>query len=197
LLSVTQMGGAVSGITQGIVQQNSFPAIEAIAATEMAWYAVRTRPRHEKRVHLELQEKAIKSFLPVYAENHIWSDRQQTVHVPLFPGYVFARIANELEHRVRVLRTQGVMSFVGFRGMGVVIPDEQIHAIQSIVSARILFGPYAFLNVGQRVRIVGGSLDGIRGIISEKKGESSLVISIELIQRSVAIRVEGLRVEPI
>ncbi len=86
---------------------------------------------------------------------------------------------------------------MGFRGLGAAIPDEQINAIQSIVEARISFGSYAFLNVGQRVRIVGGSLDGIQGIINEKKGETSLVISIELIQRSVAIRVAGFRVEPV
>ncbi len=161
----------------------------------MAWYALRTRPRHEKRVHLELQEKSIESFLPLLAESHSWSDRQQVVQVPLFPGYVFTRTQNKPEQRVRVLRTAGVVGFVGFRGIGVSIPEEQISAIQSIVEARVSFGPYAFLNIGQKVRIVGGSLDGIEGIINEKKGETSLVISIELIQRSVAIRVEGFRVE--
>jgi len=85
----------------------------------------------------------------------------------------------------------------GSEGLGLAIPEEQIHAIQSIVEARVSFGPYAFLTNRQKVRIIGGSLDGIKGIISEKKGEASLVISIELIQRSVAIRVEGFRVEPV
>jgi len=163
----------------------------------MAWYALRTRARHEKRVDLELQGKGIESFLPLLNESHRWSDRQQVVSVPLFPGYVFARTQNKLEHRVRVLRTTGVIGFVGFRGMGIPIPEEQIHAIRSVVEERISFGPYAFLNVGQRVRIVGGSLHGIRGIISEKKGETSLVISIDLIQKSIAIRVDGFRIEPV
>jgi len=170
--------------------------IEA-AAADVSWYALRTRPRHEKRVHLELQAKRVESFLPLLSESHAWCDRQQVVQMPLFPGYVFTRLQNDMEHRVRVLRTKGVLSFVGFRGIGVAIPDEQIHAIQAVVESRISFGHYAFLSVGQKVRIVGGSLDGIRGIISEKKGETSLVISIDLIQRSIAVRVTGFRVEPI
>lgn len=186
----------MGGLTQDLIQSTDFPASQ-VTGPDMAWYALRTRPRHEKRVHLELQEKSIESFLPLLPESHNWSDRQQIVHVPLFPGYVFARTQNRLECRVRVLRTVGVVGFVGFRGMGVPIPEEQIHAIQSIVESRVSFGPYAFLNIGQKVRIVGGSLDGIHGIISEKKGETSLVISIELIQRSIAIRVEGFRIEPV
>ena len=104
---------------------------------------------------------------------------------------------NELNHRVTVLQTMGVLSFVGFRGVGTPIPDEQIQAIQAILEARISCGPYAFLNVGQKVRIVGGSLDGIQGFISEKRGEASLVISVDLIQRSIAIRVAGYQVEPV
>jgi transcription antitermination factor NusG len=186
----------MAGFAQNLIQSTDFQSPQVIAS-DMAWYALRTRPRHEKRVHLELQEKSIESFLPLLAESHSWSDRQQVVQVPLFPGYVFTRTQNKLEQRVRVLRTAGVIGFVGFRGMGVPIPEEQIHAIQSIVEARVSFGPYAFLNIGQKVRIVGGSLNGIEGIISEKKGETSLVLSIELIQRSIAIRVEGFRVEPV
>src|SRR5258708_34883091 len=161
----------------------------------MPWCALPPLPRHEKRVHLELQEKSIESFLPLLAESQSWSDRQQVVRVALFTVYVYTRTQNNPEQRVRVLRTAGVVGFVGFRGIGVSIPEEHISAIQSIVEARVSFGPYAFLNIGQKVRIVGGSLDGIEGIINEKKGETSLVISIELIQRSVAIRVEGFRVE--
>jgi transcription antitermination factor NusG len=165
------------------------------AGTDLAWYALRTRPRHEKRVYSELQRKSIHSFLPLLSENHSWSDRRQTIQVPLFPGYVFTRIQNDLPHRITVLRTEGTVSFLGCRGMGTPIPEEQIHAIQSILEARIAFGPYAFLNVGQKVRIVGGSLDGIQGVISKKNGEASLVISVELIQRSIAISIAGYRVE--
>ena len=186
----------MSELTHTLSVQNFYQAANAIE-TDLAWYAVRTRPRHEKRVHAELQGKSIHSFLPLLREKHPWSDRQQLVQVPLFPGYVFTKMQSDHTHRVAVLRTVGVLSFVGFRGVGIPIPEEQIQALQTILEARIAFGPYAFLNVGPKVRIVGGSLDGIQGFISEKKGESSLVISVDLIQRSVAIRVAGYRVEPV
>ena len=186
----------MSGTTQVLIQQDSFPS-EGGPRNELAWYALRTRPRHEKKVHLELQGKSIECFLPLLGEDHHWSDRRQIVQVPLFPGYVFVRMENKLEGRVLVLRTTGVIGFVGFRGTGVAIPEEQIQAIQSVVEAKITFGSYAFLNVGQKVRIVGGSLDGIQGIISGKKDEKRLVISIDLIQKSIAIQVKGFRIVPV
>jgi transcription elongation factor/antiterminator RfaH len=195
-LSGTQSGGAMSELMQAVFDRSYYQSADS-AETGLAWYALRTRPRHEKRVHAELQRKSIHSFLPLLSEKHHWSDRRQLVQMPLFPGYIFTRMQNDLSHRISVLKTIGVLSFVGFRGVGTPIPEEQIHALQAIVEARISFGPYAFLNVGQKVRIVGGSLDGIQGIISEKKGETSLVITVDLIQRSMAIRVAGYRVAPV
>lgn len=167
------------------------------SANNFAWYALQTRPRHEKRVHAELQENSIHTFLPLLSERHSWSDRRHTVQVPLFPGYVFARMRNDLHQRVAVLRTRGVVSFVGVRGLGTPIPEEQVRTIQSIVTEKVPFGPYPFLNVGQRIRIVGGSLDGIQGIVQTKNGDASLIISVDLIQRSIAIRISGYRVAPV
>jgi transcription termination/antitermination protein NusG len=169
----------------------------AASANNFAWYALQTRPRHEKRVHAELQESSIHTFLPLLSERHFWSDRRQTVQVPLFPGYVFARMRNDLHQRVTVLRTRGVVSFVGVRGLGTSIPEEQVRAIQSILTAKVPFGPYPFLNVGQRVRIVGSSLDGVQGIVQARNGDASLVITVELIHRSIAIRISGYRVAPV
>jgi transcription antitermination factor NusG len=174
------------------------PSQPAIAsANDFAWYALQTRPRHEKRVHAELQGNSIHAFLPLLSEKHFWSDRRQTVQVPVFPGYVFARMRNDLNQRVTVLRTRGVVNFVGVRGLGTPIPEEQVRAIQSIVAARVPFGLHPFLNVGQKVRIVGGSLDGIQGIVQAKNGDASLIISVDLIERSLAIRVTGYRVAPV
>jgi len=104
---------------------------------------------------------------------------------------------NDLHQRVTVLRTRGIVRLVGVRGLGTPIPEEQVQAIQSIVTAKVPFGPYPFLNVGQRVRIVGGSLDGIQGIVQAKNGDASLIISVDLIQRSIAIRISGYRVVPV
>jgi transcriptional antiterminator NusG len=196
VLSGTQNGGAVFEVTQSRSPQT--PSQSAVAsANNFEWYALRTRPRHEKRVHAELQENSIHTFLPLLSESHFWSDRRQIVQVPLFPGYVFARMRNDLHQRVTVLRTRGVVSFVGVRGLGTSIPEEQVRAMQSIVTAKVAFGPYPFLNVGQRVRIVGSSLDGVQGIVQAKNGDASLIITVELIQRSIAIRISGYRVAPI
>jgi transcription termination/antitermination protein NusG len=196
MLSGTQNGEAMLELRRPSFDQTHYQSTKA-TGTDLAWYALRTRPRHEKRVHAALEEKHIQTFLPLLSEEHPWSDRRQIIQVPLFPGYIFTRMQNDLSHRIGVLQTLGVLSFVGFRGVGTPIPEEQIHALQAIVEARISFGSYAFLNVGQKVRIVGGSLDGIQGIITEKKGETSLVISVDLIQRSIAIRVAGYRVTPV
>jgi transcription antitermination factor NusG len=162
-----------------------------------SWYAIETRPRHEKKVAADLKEKMIEVFLPLISEMHKWSDRRQVVQVPLFPGYVFVRIANAMNVRISILRSRGVQKFVGTRGVGTPIPECQIAAIRTLVEQRIPFTPHPFLSIGRRVRLRGGSLDGVEGILLAKNGDQSLVISVELIQRSVAMRVSGYLVNPI
>jgi transcription antitermination factor NusG len=168
------------------------PCIETLC-----WFALQTRPRFEKKVTNELQEKGIEVFLPVQNSLRQWSDRRQLVEMPLFPGYVFVRAAGTVDARVNVLRTNGVASFVGVRGIGTMIPDEEISAIQTLLREKIPFEQHAFLKIGQKLRIRGGSLDGIQGILTDIRGDQSLVISVELIQRSVAMRVSGFQVETI
>ena len=162
-----------------------------------AWFAVQTRPRHEKKVSAELQEKGVSAFLPLVSSARQWSDRRRVVEMPLFPQYVFVRIAQTLQTRVSVLRTNGVTSFVGTRGLGVPIPDEQIERVQTIVTRGIPAAPHAFLNVGKRIRIRGGALDGLQGILTAVNGDQTLVVSVELIQRSIAIRIAGFSIEPV
>src|SRR5262249_55932627 len=113
--------------------------------TETAWFAVQTRPRYEKKVSAELQEKGIKSFLPLNSAVHQWSDRKRLVHVPLFPGYVFVQIAPVLGSRISVLRTNGVLNFVGVRNMGIPIPDSEIEAVRTVIEERVNFEPYPYL----------------------------------------------------
>ncbi len=163
---------------------------------EPSWFAVQTRPRYEKKVAAELQEKEIKVFLPLCTEMHQWSDRRRLVQTTVFPGYVFVRIPAALNARVSVLRTNGVIGFVGVRGMGTAIPDDEIEAVQTLLEHRIPFEPYPYLRVGQRVCIRGGSLDGIKGFLTAVNRDESLVISVELIQRSIAMRIKGYQVEP-
>jgi transcription termination/antitermination protein NusG len=174
------------------------PAIEGTELlTQPRWYAVRTRSRHEKLVARQLENQGIESFLPVVTQVRSWSDRRKEVETPLFSGYAFLRVIHSSDDRVRVLRTQGVVSFVGVHGSGIPIPDHQIEDIRTLVASRIPYEERPFLRVGQRVRVRGGALDGIEGILVAENGDRSLVISVEPIQRSVCVRVAGYDVEAV
>jgi transcriptional antiterminator NusG len=160
-----------------------------------SWFAVQTRPRHEKKVSLGLKERGIQSFLPLRREKRQWSDRQQWIELPLFTHYVFTKIPVTAESRVSVLRTSGVLRFAGLPGCGTPVPDEQIETLQAIVDQRIPLAPHEFIKVGERVRIRGGALNGIEGILAAIKNDRSLVVSVDLIQKSVALRIDGFEVE--
>lgn len=194
---MTESSGALSlNYVQPIADElNTASAGRELEA--LAWFAVQTRPRHEKKVSAELQEKGVSAFLPLISSKRQWSDRSRVVELPLFPQYVFVRIAQTLHTRVSVLRTNGVSNFVGTRGIGVAIPDEQIERVQTVVTRGIPATPHAFLNVGKRIRIRGGALDGLQGILTAVNGDQTLVVSVELIQRSIAIRIAGFSVEPV
>jgi transcription antitermination factor NusG len=162
----------------------------------MAWFALQTWPRYEKKVAAELANKFVSTFLPLLKNKHQWSDRIRIVELPLFPSYVFVKIAPTPEARVPVLRTNGVMGFVGVRGAGTPIPESQIESVRTVLNRGVSFHTHPFLNVGQRVRIRSGSLQGVEGVLVGKDNDDpSLVVSIQIIQRSVAIRLSGYQVE--
>lgn len=161
------------------------------AADDRAWYAIQTRPRNEKKITTRLQGKGIETFLPLMNEVHRWSDRRQMVSQPLFPGYIFVHIIQRPEPRLSILNTMGVYGFVGVRGAGIPIPDKQIVDIQTIVTSAEAFTPYPFLRVGQRVRVRGGCLDGVEGSLVSINTDHSLVVSVELLKRSMAVRITG------
>ena len=164
--------------------------------TAMNWYAVRTRSRHEKSVARQLEERGITAFLPLVTQLRRWSDRRKLVQFPMFPGYAFVRLAYEPPVRLAVLQTEGVVHFVGTHGQGSPIPDEQIESIQTLLKNDVAIESHPYLKIGQRVRLRGGSLEGMEGILVARKGHRMLVISVELIQRSLAIQVDGYDVEP-
>jgi transcription termination/antitermination protein NusG len=159
------------------------------------WFAARTRSNFEKKVAAQLQEKCIQTFLPLQSTRRKWSDRHCWVDQPLFSGYVFVRIDPTLAMRVAVLRTMGVTEFVGSRGMGTPIPESEIHAIKTLLSQRIEFQLCPHLRIGHRVRIRGGCLDGVEGILAAVNGDKSLVISVQSIEKSLAIRIQGYEIE--
>jgi len=161
------------------------------------WYGLQTRPRHEKIVAQRLEERGVTTFLPVVTEVHRWSDRRKSVQVPLFRCYVFAKFVPSRADRLRVLRVDGVFGLVGARGEGTPIPDDQIVAVRSLVDGPLPWSSHPFLKIGQRVRIRSGALDGLEGILVSRNGDRTLVISVDAIQRSLAVRVEGYEVEPV
>jgi transcription termination/antitermination protein NusG len=163
----------------------------------LSWYAIHTRPRFEKKVAGELTQKGVETFLPLHSTMRQWSDRRSLVQLPVFPGYVFVHIAPSVANRVSVLRTNGVLNFVGPRNIGIPIEDEEIDSVRSIVDQGVAFEPNPYLTVGEKVCIRGGPLDGVSGVLKAVNGDKSLVISVNLIQRSIAMRVEGFRVEAI
>jgi transcription termination/antitermination protein NusG len=167
------------------------------AGISESWYAVCTRSRHEKSVNRQLEEKGLTTYLPLVRELHRWSDRKKLVEQPIFPGYVFVRTVNLGDSRVSVLQASGVVGFVGAQGKGLPIPDKQIEDIRTLLVSEVPFTHLPFLRVGQRVRIRGGCLDGMEGILSARNSDRSVVVSVEILQRSLAIRVSGFDLEMI
>jgi transcription antitermination factor NusG len=188
---------AVSGMSFTVVQPGLLLAGADGKEEAENWYSLQTRPRHEKIVVQRLEERGVTTFLPLLTEVHRWSDRKKTVQMPLFGCYVFARFAPKREERLRVLRVEGVFGLVGASGEGTPIPDEQIEAVRSLVRGELPWSAHPFLKIGQRVRIRSGALNGVEGILVSRNGDRTLVISVDAIQRSLAVKVEGYEVEAV
>jgi transcription antitermination factor NusG len=169
----------------------------AVPCGSPQWYAIHTRARHEKAVVAQMQNHGITTFLPLVTQVHRWSDRRKVVQLPLFSCYAFVRLVPRPEFLVKVLQTDGVLRFVGPRGEGVAIPDGEVENIRTLLASSAQCTSHPFLTVGQRVRIRGGSLDGIKGILISRNGDRTLVISVEPIQRSLAVSIDDYQVEAI
>jgi transcription antitermination factor NusG len=167
------------------------------AAEQVCWYALHTRARHERVVEHRLREEGLETFLPTVRETHRWSDRKKVVEVPLFSCYVFVHCALSAEDRTKVYRVDSALGFVGTRGAGLPIPDEQIESVRAVLSQTAPCRSHPFLKVGQRVRVCGGAMDGVEGVFLSENGDNSLVISVDVIQRSLAVRIDGYDVKPI
>jgi len=163
---------------------------------ETRWYAVYTRSRHEKVVEAELQRKSIETFLPLREILSQWKDRKQLVQVPLFTGYIFVH-APINQRRLDIVKVPGVARIIGFNNNPEPIPDEQIQAIQTFLQTTIKYDPYPYVKVGQRVEIRRGALRGMQGILVKKKNKFKFILSVDLIQQSVALEIDASDVEPI
>jgi transcription termination/antitermination protein NusG len=161
---------------------------------EQRWYAAYTCAHHEKRVAAELRMREVESFLPLYSSMRRWKDRRVQLELPLFPGYVFVRLA--LRDRLRVVQIPSVVRLVGFNGLPAALPDEEMEILRSGLCQSLGAEPHPFLTIGRRVRITNGPFAGLEGILKRKKGNLRVVVSLELIQRSVAVDVDAADVRP-
>lgn len=161
------------------------------------WYAIHSRSNFEKRIGLELGGKGIEHYLPAYDEVHQWKDRKRTVAVPLFPGYVFARFVDEPGLRRTVLTTSGIVRILGNGGGPEPIPDDQIDAVRAILTSRVPCFAHPLLREGARVRVTWGVLAGMEGLLARIKNRTRLVISIPLLNQSVAAEVNAWDVKPL
>ena len=159
------------------------------------WYATYTSANHEKSVADQLAVRQVEHFLPLYDSVRRWKDRRVKLQLPLFPGYVFVRLA--LRDRLAVQQIPGVARLVGFNGRPASLPSEEIEALRSALGHGVSAEPHPFLTLGRRVRIEAGPLAGREGILIRRKGAFRIVLSIDLIQRSIMVDVDLADVGPI
>jgi transcription antitermination factor NusG len=151
------------------------------------WFAAYTCARHEKHVARQLRERQIDCFLPLYRTLRRWKDRQKQIDSPLFPGYVFVRFAHQ--ERLRVLQVSGVVHLVTFNGEPAALDDGEIESLRRGMANGLCAEPYPYLKVGRRVRVKYGPLAGTQGFLVRRKDKYRVVLSIDLIMRSIAAEV--------
>lgn len=158
------------------------------------WFAIHTRSRHEKAIAARLDAQATETFLPLHRSRHTWKNGVHAeVDEPLFPCYLFARIG--VADRVRLLQTPGVLGLAATTARPTAIPNEEI-ALLRTATAKLKAEPHPYLACGDRVRIVAGPLKGLEGILTRRKQECRVVLSIEAILRSIAVEVSEFDIEP-
>ncbi len=158
------------------------------------WYAVRVKPKFERVVAQSLASKNIPSFVPLYKERRRWSDRVKIVELPLFPGYVFCSL--DVRRRLPALQTPGVLYFVSFDGEPAPVDPVELETLQQAVASGAGLAPWPFLKEGQRVVVARGPMKGKAGVLLKIRDEYRLIISITLLQRSVAVEIDREAVRP-
>lgn len=156
------------------------------------WYALYTAPRHEKLLAGQISQRGIHCFLPLYRSMRRWKDRRKELSLVLFPGYIFVQIA--LDRRLQVLQLPGAVRFVATSGQATPLPDDEIEILRTRLCGATI-EPHPYLRVGRRVRVRTGPLKGLEGIIRRKKDRFRLILSIDLLMRSIAVEVGEEEVE--
>ena len=159
------------------------------------WFAIRVRSNQERIALAHLRQRGFEEFAPSYKSERRWSDRKKEIDQFLFPGYVFCRF--NPQYRLPVLTAPGVVDVVGFGRTPAPIPDEEIERVRRMVESGVLVTPFPFVEVGDTVLIERGPLAGLEGILAEVKGRWRLVVSINLLKRSVSAEVDRDSIRPL
>jgi transcription antitermination factor NusG len=154
----------------------------------LPWYALQVQPKREQIVHRALEQKGYESFCPVYLLSRRWSDRMKQIKRPLFPGYIFCRF--DPNYRLPVLTTHGVVQIVGHGKRPVPIAEEEIASLKTILKSALSCMPWPSLAPGNQVVMESGPLRGVQGVLLECRHSDRLVVSVELLNRAVAVNIQ-------
>lgn len=177
---------------------NGLADIEDVArqqSEQLAWFAVRVRSHFENIAAKHLQDRGFEQFCPVYEQERQWSDRKKLSQFPLFPGYVFCRL--DPDRRLPVLTVPGVVDILGFASQPCPVPEHEIEHIRRMAESGCVVRPWPFITVGQKVLIERGPLKGVEGLLQEIKGKYRLIVSVTMLQRSVATEIDRAWIRPI
>jgi transcription antitermination factor NusG len=169
--------------------------VDSTKGQSAPWYALYTSSRHEKVVAKQLEDRKIETFLPLYRTWHRWKDRKKQLDLPLFPGYVFVQMNSG--NRADLLRVPGAAYLVSFLGKPAPVADAEIDILRRGLIGSSVLQPHPYLKAGRKVRIRSGPMAGIEGIFVRRKDSVRVVLSISLIERSVAMEIDETDVESI
>lgn len=158
------------------------------------WYALYTCPRHEKRVAEQIKQRRVSCFLPLYRSVRRWKDRRKELELALFPGYVFVYVAPK--DRLAVLQLPGAVRFVTCKGHPVPLRDGEVEALMNGLTSGARMEPHPYLTIGRRVRVRSGPFAGAQGILVRRKDRFRVVLSVDLIMRSVSVEVDESDIQP-
>lgn len=161
---------------------------------EPLWYAVYVNANHEKRAAQQLEQRLIEHLLPLYDSVRRWKDRRVRLQMPLFPGYIFVRLA--LRDRLHVLQIPSVVNLVSFGGHPFPLREADIQALQKCLGHGNQFEPHPYLQAGRRARVTSGPLQGLEGVILRRKNRTRFILSFDLIMRSVAVEIDDIDLVP-
>jgi transcription antitermination factor NusG len=167
--------------------------LDSIEEPGLAWYALYTKHQHEKRASDLLAKKDFEVLTPLYRATHRWKDRRKDVLLPLFPCYLFVRTT--LSRKVELLRTPGIFWMVSSGGQACIVPEQDIQMVRRLSSEPERVRPHSYLSAGESIRVRGGPFAGLRGILTRVKSTFRVVLSVELLQRSVALELDASHLE--